>query len=48
MLFSKIFPSLGRTETYLRSTIGEDRLIRRISLNIHRNIKITPKEVIVE
>lgn len=44
----RTFSSLRRTKTYLRSTIGEDRLNGLMLLNIHRNIKITPNEVIEE
>lgn len=44
----RTFSSLRRTKTYLRSTIGEDRLNGYMLLNIHRDIKITPNEVIEE
>ncbi|KAF0752713.1 52 kDa repressor of the inhibitor of the protein kinase-like, partial [Aphis craccivora] len=44
----RTFSSLRRTKTYLRSTIGEDRLNGLMLLNIHRDIKITPDEVIEE
>jgi len=42
------FSSLRRTKTYLRSTIEEDKLNGLMLLNIHRDIKITTKEVIEE
>ncbi|XP_022164654.1 52 kDa repressor of the inhibitor of the protein kinase-like, partial [Myzus persicae] len=44
----RTFSSLRRTKTYLRSTIGEDRLNGLMLLNIHRDINITPEEVIEE
>lgn len=44
----RTFSSLRRTKTYLRSTIGEDRLNGLMLLNIHRDIKIIPEEVIEE
>ena len=44
----RTFSSLRRTKTYLRSTIEEDRLNGLMLLNIHRDIKITPEEVIEE
>lgn len=44
----RTFSSLRRTKTYLRSTIGEDRLNGLMLLNNHRDIKITPEEVIEE
>jgi hypothetical protein len=42
------FSSLRRLKTYLRNTIGEDRLNGLALLNIHRDIKVDPKQVIAE
>ena len=44
----RTFSSLRWTKTYLRSTIEEDRLNGLMLLNIHKDIKITPEEVVEE
>ena len=38
--------ALRRLKTYLRSTMGTDRLSGLALLNIHRGIKVTPEQVI--
>lgn len=40
------FSTLRRVKTYLRSTMGQDRLNGLVLLHIHRNIDILPEEVI--
>lgn len=40
------FSTLRRLKTYLRSTMGQDRLTDLATVNIHREIKLNPEEVI--
>lgn len=42
----RTFSTLKRIKTYLRNTMGENRLNGLASLSIHREINIDPKEVI--
>jgi len=40
------FPALRRLKTFLRSTMGQNRLNGLALLNIHREISVTPEEVL--
>lgn len=42
----RAFSTLRRVKTYLRSTMGEERLNGLVLLHIHRNIDVEPQEVI--
>lgn len=48
MLFLKYLPLFGGSQTYLRSTIRQDRLKIPMLFDIHTNIKITPQDFIEE
>lgn len=48
LCYFQIYFTISATKIYLRSTIEKYRLNELMLLNIHKNIKITPKKVFEE
>lgn len=42
------FSSLRRLKTYLRSSVGQERLVGLTLLNVHREVEVDPEHIIDE
>ena len=40
------FSTLKRLKTYLRSTMGQERLVGLALMSIHRDIRLSPEELV--
>ena len=40
------FSTLKRLKTYLRSTMGQERLVGLVLMSIHRDIRLSPEELV--